>query len=387
MFPLCMPTPSSSRTAPEVLCRRAEAAFRQRRIAVAERHFRAALATGASPVALAEKRWMCAMLRGDFSAAWQISDTVLRTRAGQSAAHLPHHLRWVWDGTPLAGRTVLVRCYHGLGDTLQFIRLAPRLKRIADRVIVEAQPELLPLLASARGIDHLVPLDSAAVPGAAVEIESMEVPHALRLPLPDIPAEVPYLAVPDERLAAARRLVAKYPGRLKVGVTWAAGQWDARRSLPLEALRPLAALPEVVLFSLQRGPALEALARTGAPPLVRPLGEAADMLETAAIVSHLDLIVTVDTMIAHLAGAIARPVWTLLHYGADWRWLLDREDSPWYPTMRLFRQSAPGAWKPVVVRLAGELSHLRPPRGEDMPGAAGFVRPPRVSPQPAQASD
>jgi hypothetical protein len=357
-----MPDSIPRRDAAEAALSAAEALFRDRRIAAAAAAYERAVALGMDPLGLAEPRWMCAMLLGKFEEAWRISDAVLRRRAGMSCAHLPHHLRWVWDGTPLAGRAVLVRCYHGLGDTVQFIRHARPLRQLARRVVVEAQPALLPLLASAAGIDALIPLDAAPPPGIEVAIESMELPHALRATPATIPAEVPYLAVPEERAAAARALVAGCEGRLKVGLAWAAGDWDPRRSLPVEPLAVLDALPHLALFNLQRGPALDRLVPGRGPRFVHRRGESTDALETAALMTHLDLVVTVDTMVAHLAGALGRPVWTLLHFAADWRWLLDRDDSPWYPTMRLFRQPAPDAWEPVVARVADELARTGPPR-------------------------
>lgn len=335
---------------------RGEALYRRRRIADAEASFAQALAQGAEPESVAQSRWMCAMLRGDFENAWRISDAVMAARAGRDCAHLPHHLRWVWDGTPLAGRRVLVRCYHGLGDTLQFIRFASLLKRICPSVAVEAPPELLPLLASARGIDALVPLDGAT-PRHDVAIEAMEVPHALRLTLATIPAEVPYLAVPPAQIEAARHLVAAAEGRLKVGLVWTAGAWRPERSLPPAQLIQLNALPHIALYNLQRGPVLAA---ADTLRFATREGESDDILETAALVTHLDVIVTVDTMVAHLAGALGRPVWTLLHYEADWRWMLGREDSPWYPSMRLFRQTSPGAWQPVLDRIVAALARMRP---------------------------
>ncbi len=334
---------------------RGEAFYRRRVIAGAEAHFAQALAQGAEPHGIAQSRWMCAMLRGDFESAWRIGDAVLAARAGRDCTGLPHHLRWIWDGTPLAGRRVLVRCYHGLGDTLQFIRLAPLLKRICPLVTVEAQPELLPLLASMQGIGLLMPLDGA-VPPHDVAVELMELPHALRLTLAAVPAEVPYLAAPPARVEAARDRLAAAEGRLKVGLVWTAGAWRPERSVPLEQLIQLNALPNIALYNLQRGPALAGAAMLR---FATREGESDDILETAALVTHLDLIVTVDTMVAHLAGALGRPVWTLLHHEADWRWMLGREDSPWYPPMRLFRQPSAGAWRPVLDRIIAALVRMR----------------------------
>ena len=298
--------------------------------------------------------WSEAMLDGEFARAWAISDRVLRWRRGQSCADRPYHLRWVWDGAPLSGRRVLVRCYHGLGDTLQFIRFVPQLAAIAGTVIVEAQAELLPLLGSLPGIAALYPL-GAELPQSDVAIESMELPHALRLRLDDLPGPMPYLTPPSGSRSPLR-LVPNCAGRLRVGLVWAAGDWRRERSLPPALLLPLARLP-LDLVGLQRGPARH---RTEAAGLVGALRYAQDedaaIAETAALIGELDLVISVDTMVAHLAGALGRPVWTLLDAAADWRWMRRRDDTPWYPTMRLFRQPRPGRWEPVVEEVAAALA-------------------------------
>jgi hypothetical protein len=340
-----------------------EALYRLRRIPAAEAHLDHALALGAAADDLAQTRWMCAMLQGAFERAWRISDGVLHRRAGRPCRHLPHHLRWVWTGAPLAGRRVLVRCYHGLGDTLQCARFIPVLASCARFVAVEAQAALLPLLASLPGIDALIPLDGAAPP-YDVDIEALELPHALRLTPATLPATVPYLTVPARLIAAAARHVTGLERHLKVGLVWAAGAWRPERSLPLSSFAAFDALPGLALFSLQRGPALAELSRAVQPRFAAPPLANDDILETAALMMQLDLVVSVDTMAAHLAGALGRPVWTLLPFAADWRWMLDRRDSPWYPTMRLFRQPKPGAWRPVVDEIAAALARLLPRSSE-----------------------
>jgi hypothetical protein len=180
--------------------------------------------------------WREAMLGGEFERAWAISDRVLRRRRGQCCAGLPYHLQWVWDGRPLAGCDVLVRCYQGLGDTLQFSRLVPRLARLARRVTVEAQPQLLPLLRGLGGVSALCPL-GGGLPPFEVAIEAMELPHALRLRLCDLPGPVPYLSPPPKPSANPCGWPAR-PERLRVGIVWAAGDWRRERSLPPELLVP-----------------------------------------------------------------------------------------------------------------------------------------------------
>ena len=288
--------------------------------------------------------WMRHMRRGDFEAAWRVSDTVLRSRAGASCAHWPRHEQWVWNGAPVDGKRVLLRCYHGLGDTLQFIRYAPRLQQVAREVIVWAQPELIPLLSTARGIDRLLPLhDGAPEVEFDVELEVMELAHLFRDTPRTLPAEVPYLHADPAPLPR--------DGRLAVGLVWKAGDWDERRSIPPELLAPLAELSGVELHILQRGPGLHEL-----PPGLGTVSGSDDVLETAGVMKALDLVVTVDSMPAHLAGALGVPTWTLLHADSDWRWMEGRDDSPWYPAMRLIRQERAGDWAGVVGRVAAGLA-------------------------------
>jgi hypothetical protein len=285
---------------------------------------------------------MAAMRRGDFAAAWRASDEVLAAHAGVSCWHLPRHEQWVWDGTPLDGRRVLIRCYHGLGDTLQFIRYAPLVRRIATEVTVWAQPALIPLLRNARGIDRLLPLhDGTCEAGYDVDVEVMELAHVFRSTVDTLPAGVSYLhadPAPSER-----------DGRLHVGLVWRAGDWDDRRSIPFPLMAPFAEIPGVVLHVLQRGAGREDAAGFGVD------SGSDDVTEVARVMKALDLVVTVDSMPAHLAGALGVPVWTLLHAEADWRWMEGREDSPWYPTMRLLRQRAAGEWAPMIARVADGL--------------------------------
>jgi hypothetical protein len=286
--------------------------------------------------------WSACMRSGDFVSAWALSDAVLRARAGSTACHLERHEQWLWDGSPVAGRRVLVRCYHGLGDTIQFIRYAPLLQAIGSTVIVWAQPELLPLLRTASGIDELLELhDGAPEADYDVDVEVMELPHVFRTTLATLPARIPYLHPP---LAAAAE-----HGTMHVGLVWAAGGWDERRSIPHALLAPLHQVPGITWHILQRGPPLAHLdERFG---IIDPDGS---VLATATRIRSLDLVITIDSMPAHLAGALGVPVWTLLHADPDWRWM-EGERSPWYPSMRLFRQSVDGEWASVIAEVAREL--------------------------------
>ena len=272
------------------------------------------------------------MHRGDFWAAWAISDQVLATRdlATRDDPRRPYHERWVWDGRPLRG-AVVVRCYHGLGDTLQFWRYLPALQRQAS-VVVEVQPELIPLLT---GTVPLVAFDPARPVPARHDVEIMELAHALRMP----PPPAPYLQAEPLELDLPRPWI---------GVCWAAGGWDPGRDVGWRALAGLGRLGTVI--SLQRGPA------AAGAPWPDPLSGSMALTDTARLIAALDHVVTPDTMIAHLAGALGRPVSILLKQDADWRWMRGRADSPWYPTARLYRQTRPGDWTAPIARLIYDMA-------------------------------
>ena len=293
--------------------------------------------------------WFAAMRQGDFPAAWQASDQVLTMRhpAGQDDPAQPYHLRWLWDGTPLDGRDILVRCYHGLGDTLQFCRYLPALRARAARVTLEVQAELLPLVATMGAVDRALPFDPAApcpLPPGGVAVEIMELAHALRLP----PRPVPYLRIERTRAGPQPR----------VGVCWQVRPgWRPERSMPQAAAASLA-LDGLALHSLQKGLALPGMA---------PCPDA--VTDTARVIAGLDLVVTVDTMVAHLAGAIGVPVWLLLDTAPDWRWLAPSatggatadgtgDGSPWYRAVRKYRQHQPGDWHAPLQAVIADLTRL-----------------------------
>jgi hypothetical protein len=288
--------------------------------------------------------WFNAMRRGDFAAAWKISDALLRDRQDQT--DLPRWFQSIWDGKSVANKRVLVRCYHGLGDTIHFIRYAPLLKEIAAEVIVWAQPSLIPLLRSVRGIDRLLPLhDGSPDIEYDVDVELNELPYLFRTTLAAIPADVPYLFV--EPASLPRK------DGLRVGLIWQSGNWDNRRSVPFSEIKRLADAPGIEWHILQRD-ALSA----GWDGKLGVISGGDNPLDDARVMRALDLIISVDTMTAHLAGALGQPTWTLLPFEADWRWMLDRPDSPWYPTMRLFRQREEGKWDTVIDNVTAELSTL-----------------------------
>jgi hypothetical protein len=292
--------------------------------------------------------WIQHMLQGEFEEAWKFSDKVLRSRAGKPCWHLPRHFQNIWNGASLEGKRVFVRCYHGLGDTIQFIRFAPYIKAIAKTVTVWAQPPLMPLLESVEGIDQLLPLhDGTPDVEYDVDVEVMELPHIFRTTVDTIPSQVPYLHVEPLRLQP-------YNDNLNIGLIWKAGDWDEGRSIPFSFLPPLAAIQGINLYILQAGAETFGWNEDfGIHP-----GEF-NLYDYARVIKGLDLLISVDSMPVHLAGALAKPVWNLVQAKADWRWMENRVDSPWYPTMKIFRQKQQGEWRSLVEQVAAELKHFR----------------------------
>ena len=256
----------------------------------------------------------------------------------------------LWDGTPLNGQTILLQAEQGLGDAFQFIRYAPLVKKRGGTVLATCYQPLASLLRGCPGVDAIV-LEGQPLPDFDTYAPLLSLPVILKTTLETIPVEVPYLAADGERLGRWRRERDRASG-LRVGIVWQCRNLrpvDFARSAPLSVFTALGAIPGVRLFSLQKEPGTEPLGATPCP--VADLGSRFDTFaDTAAAIVNLDLVVTVDTAVAHLAGALGVPVWVVLPFTPDWRWLLDREDSPWYPSMRLFRQGrpAPGRKSSIV---------------------------------------
>ena len=275
-----------------------------------------------------------------------------------------------WAGGDPAGLRLLLHAEQGHGDTLQFCRYAPLLAaKGARRVGLLAQPALVRLLRdSFGGAVEVMPLGTPVAGGDwDARAALMGLPYRCGTRLDDIPAEVPYLKAPEGAEAGWRaRLPAD--GTLKVGLVWAgdprrddlaASLVDRRRSLDLAALAPLAAIPGLSFHSLQKGEAAAQAALPGCPlRLTDWTGELNDFADTAGLVAALDLVVTVDTAVAHLAGGLGRPVRVLSRLDGCWRWLRDRSDSPWYPSLRLYRQRRWGDWEAPVRELAADLRAL-----------------------------
>ncbi len=304
----------------------------------------------------AEAHWNHAFLllmKGDFEEGWKKYEWRWRMREYHTRKR--DFVQPCWSGEPLSKRIILLHAEQGIGDTIQFIRYARCLAQQGARVVVECPPSLTRLLATIPEIESVVE-KGASLPAFDFHAPLMSLPRLLDTRLDSIPHAVPYLfPKPDDHLP-----VNLFSGKgLRVGIVWGGNPThlnDQQRSIPLTALRPLLEIPGVQFFSLQVGPQQAALSDLPASISVKDLSPwLRDMHDTAVAASQMDLIVSVDTAVAHLAGALNKPVWLLLPFAPDWRWMLHRPDSPWYPSMRLFRQTTPGDWAGVVDKARLEL--------------------------------
>lgn len=265
-----------------------------------------------------------------------------------------------WTGDPLAGRRLLVWAEQGLGDTLMFIRFLPALRQQlgVDRIIMAVQPPLRTLVEESGLADEVIALAEVRAEIFDVHCPSMSLPTLLNTALKDLPGiSFPYFKIPQTKIDFWKARLASLPGR-KVGVVWAGSpslSQDAHRSIPLSQWAPILAVEGVSFISLQKGPGAGQCAELE-QPLVDWMDECQDMLDTAALISGLDLVIAVDTAVAHLAGALGKPVFLLNRYESEWRWLFGREDSPWYPSLRQFRQTAFGDWGPALQHVAQTLA-------------------------------
>ncbi len=264
-----------------------------------------------------------------------------------------------WQGEPLQGRIILIHTEQGFGDTFQFVRYASLLAERDARVILECQPAVARLMTGVEGITTVVPR-SQPLPDFDIHCPLMSLPRVFGTALESIPAQVPYIRPAADVVSQWNEIDATRSPR--IGLVWAGdarhydiecNTTDRRRSVTLEAYAPLLTIPGAKFFSLQVGPSVEQA--KAYPVLIDHTARIKDFADTAGLIAHLDLVISVDTAVAHLAGAMGKPVWVLSRFDNCWRWLREREDSPWYPTLRLYRQTAPYAWGPVLDRLAADL--------------------------------
>jgi tetratricopeptide (TPR) repeat protein len=298
------------------------------------------------------------LLIGDFERGWAEFEWRSQTtrRYGVADFQQPR-----WTGQPIAGKTILLHHEQGLGDTLQFVRYAALAKRLGATVIVGCQSELAPLLKTVRGVDYIV-TSGNAIPAFDYHVSLLSLPAIVGTTLSTIPAEIPYVHADPKDVERWRPKIGA-AGERRVGIVWqgsADHHRDRLRSFRPECFLSLARIPGVRLYSLQKGPGREQLSELHqACEVVDLADELTTFAETAAAMANLDLIISCDSAPAHLAGALGLPVWVPLPFVPDWRWLLGRDDSPWYPTMRLFRQQESGNWTGVFERMVAEWAERR----------------------------
>lgn len=267
----------------------------------------------------------------------------------------------LWDGSDITGRTVLLLGEQGFGDIIQFIRYAPLVAQRNAKVIVVCHKELTSLIQNTDGISRVVGYGQQ-LPEFDVYCPLLSLPFIFSTTLESIPAKFPYIKANPSFTEKWRDIMRSDTSRLKIGIVWSGNPKNLKlryKSSSLDMFSPFAQFDDISFYSLQKGEAAEQAKR--APKglkLIDLTEEIQDFSDTAAFIGNLDLVISVDTAVAHLAGALGKPVWTLLPFMPDWRWLLNRQDSPWYPTMKLFRQFTSGDWKPVIAQMAKELAEL-----------------------------
>ncbi|BAE49512.1 Predicted O-linked N-acetylglucosamine transferase [Paramagnetospirillum magneticum AMB-1] len=338
-----------------------QALYAQGRMEEAREQFDAAGAADSTNDDIRFHRAIVRLMLGDFAEGWPLYEARWGNRKRAEPNRHFATPQWLGD-EDLAGKTLLLWSEQGFGDTLQFVRFAPLATARGARVILEVQPALVSLLRGMPGIAQVVAVGDDTGP---VDLQSplMSLPMAFGITLESIPAAVPYLAPPPERLEPwTRRLNASLPPGPRIGLVWAGDSRehdiectliDRRRSLALKQLEPILAVEEASFVSLQVGK--QGLQARDEPRVADLTAGITDFADTAALISGLDLVISVDTSTAHLAAALGKPVWLLSRFDGCWRWLQGRDDSPWYPTLRLYRQPAAGDWDTPLAKMATDL--------------------------------
>ena len=296
-------------------------------------------------------RALALLLRGDFERGWEAYEW--RWQSEHYSSPRKEYEKPLWDGTPLDGKAILLHTEQGMGDAIQFVRYAPLVAERGGRVILSCQRELAHLFGTISEIESVVA--NGDLPEFDCHAPLMSLPRVFGTRADTIPTDIPYLKAESDRQARWTERLGKGP-ELKVGLAWRGSTIhpkDRHRSVSVETVRPILNMSGIRLFAMQ----VDAGDVEGTLPdtLDDVSGELSEFADTAACIAGLDLVISVDTAIAHLAGSLAKPVWILLPFSPDWRWMLEREDSPWYPSARLYRQTAPDDWQSVVERIATDL--------------------------------
>jgi len=324
----------------------------QDRQAEAAKYFEAAIAENPDD---AEAHWnlsLALLALGDYERGWREYEWRWRNPALNAPRRESDKPLWL-GGEPIAGKTLLVHPEQGFGDAIQMVRYVPLLAARGARVVLICHRDLRRLFGSVEPTMEVIGLRDGNLPAFDCHIPMMSLPLAFGTTLETIPADVPYLAAPTEQVLRWRERLAAHGAGRRLGLVWSGNPEFSRaekKACPPERLAPLLDRRGWRFFSLQKGAAAAGIAQLdpAGGRIVDFSDELADFRDTAALVSALDLVITVDTAVAHLAGALGKPVWVLLPFNADWRWLRGRSDSPWYPSARLFRQAADGGWAGVI---------------------------------------
>jgi tetratricopeptide (TPR) repeat protein len=296
------------------------------------------------------------LLAGQFEEGWQEYEWIWKLKKPKHKLPQP-----LWDGADMKGKRILLYAEQGFGDVIQFVRYASMVKAKGAEVILGCQKELKSLLKSIPGVISVVAFGEL-LPQFDLQCPLPSLPRIFNTTLVSIPSQVPYLYADEQLITKWHDRISLHNSQMNVGLVWAGSPGhlnDRNRSCPLNLFLPIACMNGIRLFSLQKEiPERWTSDSVTELNLIDNTEDIEDFSDTAGIIMNLDLVISVDTAVAHLAGAIGKPVWILLPYAPDWRWMLNRNDSPWYPTMRLFRQPSPGDWKSVISKVHDELKKI-----------------------------
>lgn len=308
----------------------------------------------------------CCLALGDFERGWKAFEWRWK-RDGNSR----NFSKKLWDGSPIKGKTILLRAEYGQGDTMQFIRYAKKLKEQGAMIILEAQETLVTLLSQCPYLDDVVPVMNSVddLPHFDFQIPVMSFPYYFNTTIDTVPDDIPYLHA-DTQLVELWKNELKNDKNLKIGICWGTSPYYeqfksafSKKAIPLKSFLPIAQLTEVSLYSLQKMDGIEQLNELPRGMHIHTFDADFDMshgrfMDTAAVIENLDLVITVDTSVAHLAGALGKPVLMILPIVADWRWMIDRNDTPWYQQMKLYRQTEVGKWDNVLCTISKDIAAL-----------------------------